>query len=425
MSIKLSIIVPIYNVERYLAECLESLLLQSIEGLEIVCVNDGSTDSSLQIVEEFMNRDRRIVLIDKENSGYGDSVNCGIRASKGEYIGIVESDDIAVENAFEILLEKAVLSEADVVKGNYYLYTSKNDDIVLFENLKDVPYNRVINSNECERLFFVGPSIWSGIYRKDFLFNNEISFLDTPGASYQDTSFAFKVWACAQKVLLIPDPVIYYRQDNSESSSNNSKKVFDIFKETNEMSDFLVRKKLERFMPQCMLAKFRGLKWSMDRLQGTDKIRFLTKMYIDAIRDCINGYLKREYWNWYDWMIINNIIFNLHDFSKLLAGGCESKFANEVIYNVLKTINPVYVFGTGKYGESLYDELDSVGIHVDGFIVKNQNEVVESASKVPFVNIKSVNVESLILINSVDIFKNELLDILDNYGLNNYIEMEM
>ena len=100
---KVSILVPICNVERYLRECLNSLVNQTLREIEIICINDGSTDSSLSIIREYERRDERIVVIDKPNSGYGDSMNKGIELARGEYIGIVESDDFASLNMFETL----------------------------------------------------------------------------------------------------------------------------------------------------------------------------------------------------------------------------------------------------------------------------------------------------------------------------------
>ena len=94
---KVSILVPICNVERYLRQCLDGLVNQTLEDIEVICINDGSTDSSLSIIREYERRDQRIVVIDKPNSGYGDSMNRGIDTARGEYVGIVESDDFAVK----------------------------------------------------------------------------------------------------------------------------------------------------------------------------------------------------------------------------------------------------------------------------------------------------------------------------------------
>ncbi|MFR2030199.1 MAG: glycosyltransferase family 2 protein [Collinsella sp.] len=134
---KVSILVPICNVERYLRECLNSLVNQTLREIEIICINDGSTDSSLSIIREYERRDTRIVVIDKPNSGYGDSMNKGIELARGEYIGIVESDDFASLNMFETLYKEAVKNDLDVVRSNYYAHRTKEDSSCdyLIENL--------------------------------------------------------------------------------------------------------------------------------------------------------------------------------------------------------------------------------------------------------------------------------------------------
>ena len=119
---KVSVIVPVYNVEAYLRQCLESLINQTLQEIEFICINDGSNDSSLEILYEFKKKDKRIRVVDKKNTGYGDTVNIGINMAAGEYIGILESDDFATLNMYKILYEKAIEYDADLVKGNYYCY---------------------------------------------------------------------------------------------------------------------------------------------------------------------------------------------------------------------------------------------------------------------------------------------------------------
>lgn len=103
INVKVSILIPIYNVEEYLVACLSSVVNQKLKEIEIICINDGSTDKSLNIIQKFMQIDNRIKLINKQNSGYGDSMNFGLKAAQGEYIGIIESDDIAKKNMFKEL----------------------------------------------------------------------------------------------------------------------------------------------------------------------------------------------------------------------------------------------------------------------------------------------------------------------------------
>ena len=114
-----SLLVPIYNVERYLAECLDSALGQSLRDIEIICINDGSTDSSRKIIERYLQADSRVRVIDKPNSGYGASMNQGLDAARGEYVGILESDDFFESDALERLLDAARACDAQVAKADF------------------------------------------------------------------------------------------------------------------------------------------------------------------------------------------------------------------------------------------------------------------------------------------------------------------
>ena len=124
---KISILVPIYNVEKYLRECLESILAQTLKDTEIICINDGSTDSSPEILEEYRKKDSRIKIINKSNSGYGASMNMGFQFATADYIGIVESDDFVKPEMFEELYLIAQKNNADIVKSDYYDYITTSN----------------------------------------------------------------------------------------------------------------------------------------------------------------------------------------------------------------------------------------------------------------------------------------------------------
>ena len=123
-KVKVSVLVPIYNVEEFLPECLDSLVNQTLRDIEIICINDGSTDNSLNIIKKYASKDNRIKIIDKKNTGYGDSMNQGLKKAMGEYVGIVESDDFIERDAFEIMYNLAKKKNVEVVKtvgGNPFI----------------------------------------------------------------------------------------------------------------------------------------------------------------------------------------------------------------------------------------------------------------------------------------------------------------
>ncbi len=313
-EVVLSIVVPVYNTEKYLAKCLDSILQQNIVELEVICVNDGSRDSSLSILQKYAEKNDCIKIIDKSNSGYGDTVNQGIKKANGRYIGIVESDDWVVENALKRLVDLALEYDADIVKGNYNYYFSDNECIQFIDNLVGSPKHQIISPRDHKQLFFCGPSIWSGVYKRKFLEKNGIYFLNTPGAAYQDTSFAFKVWACAQKVMLIDEAIINYRQDNSFSSSNIAKNIFAIRGEYLEINDFLNRKEGMWLYPLMAKAKFISYAWNANRLTVQNQMKFWLVVSSEFEELMKKNYISEMYFNDAELATVHRIVYDTYGF---------------------------------------------------------------------------------------------------------------
>lgn len=267
---KVSILVPIYNVENYLSYCLDSLVNQTLQEIEIICINDGSKDNSLAIIQKFALKDKRIVIIDKQNSGYGDSMNEGMKIAKGEYIGIVESDDFADKYMFERLYALTNNGSIDIVRSNYYEYwDSKGDASSFYANISN--YERVINLMEEKELLMLPPAIWSAIYRRRFLLDHGIYFLPTPGASYQDTSFFIKTLFLAETILYTRDMYLHYRQDNAFSSVKQCNLAKAVFVHTEfEEADIFLRKHPKRFKEIESIYNSKKLKaflWNLYRVE--------------------------------------------------------------------------------------------------------------------------------------------------------------
>ena len=317
----LSVIVPIYNAEKYLTSCLNSILRQDCGEMEIICVNDGSTDSSLDILAEYSKLYKEIVIYNKKNTGYGDSMNQGIRLAKGDRIGIVESDDCLAEGAYRRLLDLAERFDADVVKGNYFLF-SDSAGTRLYDNLEEVDAEKLLDRKEINKLFFTAPSIWSGVYRKRFLTDNEIWFSPTPGAAYQDTAFAFKVWANAKRVVTCKEGIICDRIDNPDSSSSNeSTKVFEIQYEFEEIEKTIRALGRDDLWPIFTKVKYISYIWNMNRLQPEMKILFLDGIHSELQMMKENGWLKQELWSESDWAVMHRLIDNFEKYKTDLLDG--------------------------------------------------------------------------------------------------------
>lgn len=286
-----SLLVPIYNVEKYLRECLDSAKSQTLSDIEVICINDGSTDGSPDIIREYMQVDSRFKIIDKPNSGYGASMNQGLDAACGKYISILESDDFFEPDALEKLVNAAEAVEAQVAKANFWFYWStpeeKNE---LFELVTAPMTGHVVNPHKETEIFYLKPSIWSAVYRKDFLEQNGIRFLETPGASYQDAGFNFKVWASAQRAVFLSDAVLHYRQDNEASSVNSPSKVYCVCDEYVEMDRYIEGRKDQEFLKRILeKMKYDSYMWNYERLSESLRAEFLVRFSEEFKSDLDKG----------------------------------------------------------------------------------------------------------------------------------------
>jgi len=294
---KISVVVPIYNVEKYLRKCLDSLIHQTFKDIEIICVNDGSKDSSLDIINEYASKDKRIKVISKENSGYGHTMNVGIDSATSEYIAILEADDFVEANMYEELCELITKNDCDIVKSNYNLYWSNPEKIIKCDATKIVEKNTIINAKEDADVLKLLPSLWTSLYKKEFLVKNNIRFLETPGASYQDTSFWHKVAMCAERVIVTDKAYIYYRQDNENSSVKNKGKMYCIVDEYKETLSFIEKNPHLNCHKQYIYAlQYIGYCWNLQRLADELKEEFFEYFYNVFKKYYDNGELKKEFY---------------------------------------------------------------------------------------------------------------------------------
>lgn len=294
MSVNVSVLVPIYNTSKYIKECLDSLKNQTMQELEFILVNDGSTDDSLKTIREYKQIDSRFRILDKENTGYGDSMNRAMKMSRGKYIGIVEPDDFCDKRMFEILYKVAEDEKADIVKGNYYDFGDGRKKI--HKTNLPVEKRKVLEPIKDYDVFYEAPAIWSAIYRKDMIDRNEIEFLVTPGASYQDIGFNFKTLACAEKVVYIDDPLYFYRVDNPNSSVKDAKKAMAVVKEYGEVEKFISKlEERELLIKYCQVAKFGGYHWNLLRLPNREAKRFIVRMKKEFTEEKKRGNIEKKY----------------------------------------------------------------------------------------------------------------------------------
>ena len=428
MKPDISVIVPVYNVENYLSCCINSLLMQSHENIEIICVNDGSTDSSLELLNEFQKKDERIIIISKENAGYGDTINCGLRQARGTYVGIVESDDFAELDMYDKLYQCAEQYQSDVVKANFNDYFTDSDEKRFHEYLVGQQYNTLIERDKS--LILLGPVIWAGLYRRDFLVDNDIWLLDTAGASYQDTSFSFKVFLCAQRVVFLKDAVINYRNDREDSSVNSNEKIFCICNEIEECKRFMIQKQDLSMMPLFVRNKFYRYKWNLDRLHGVNKIKFFEYMHHDFLKDEMHGYFQQKYWNMEDWVFVHRLIF---DFQNLYDDLKKNNTSEQLMFNrdketelsMLQSIEGVYIYGAGKRADKIYAYLCKHHVKVLAYVISDGELLKKNDETIPIMYISDVKypMNELFVIGVSERYRDEIINELSKRHINNYIDI--
>lgn len=334
---KISVVVPVYNVEKYLKECIDSIINQTLEDIEIICVNDGSTDSSLEILNNYAKKDSRIIVINKSNSGYGHTMNMGLNAASGEYIGIIESDDFADKNMFEDLYKLAKEYDADIVKGDWYNYWSKNKFARKNNRISSAKTLKLTNSKQDKSLLRINPSVWSAIYKKEFLNKYNIRFLETPGASYQDLAFSFKIFALAERVILTDKAYLYYRQDNMNSSVKSKTKVYCVCDEYEEIDRFLEEYpdlKFE-FKVQEEINRYNGYVSSVLRIDDSVKPEFV-KVFSDHFKEEYNtGLLGNEFFKKINKNEFMTLINNPEKYIKVLKSIEKRRKFNQFRKNIL------------------------------------------------------------------------------------------
>ena len=229
--IKVSVLMPSLNVVRYIRECMESVISQTMKEMEVLCIDAGSTDGTLEILEEYAQKDRRVRLIKADKKSYGYQMNLGLKEAVGEYIGVVETDDLIQPKMYEELYAAARKNNADYVKSDFDIFTTLEDGerIFLRYSLKKhsgITYDAIYTPQDfLMRKQTIDIFIWNGIYRRDFLLEKGIWFQETPGAAFQDCGFRYQVVLNAERGVFLEGSFYRYRRDNVDSSTYNKRCV--------------------------------------------------------------------------------------------------------------------------------------------------------------------------------------------------------
>jgi len=206
---KISIIIPIYNVEKYLSACVESIIHQTYQNLEIILVNDGSTDACPQICDEYATKDQRIKVIHKTNGGLSDARNAGYEKVTGGYLAFVDSDDKVALDLYQNLIETSILYNADIVECGFLKFQDEKD----LE--KTIEHNKVeeFETEKALELLLkedLKQVVWNKLYKSDVVNN----LLFEKGKIHEDEFWAYQIFARAKKIVRVNKALYFYRQQN-------------------------------------------------------------------------------------------------------------------------------------------------------------------------------------------------------------------
>lgn len=236
-KIKVSVIVPIYNVEKYLHRCITSLVSQTLQEIEIILVNDGSPDQSQAIIDEFVAAyPNKVIGLQKENGGLSDARNYGIPYAKGEYIGFLDSDDYADVTMFEKLYEEAVRSEADIVTCGYYGVDENKNTYRYFQKGNMLHFGKSLEENP-KLLYINAPYAWNKIYRRTLFEKTNILF--PKGLLYEDIATVYPLMMYANKIAKVDEPLVYYilKREGAITATFNDKilQMYDALRRMNDL----------------------------------------------------------------------------------------------------------------------------------------------------------------------------------------------
>lgn len=216
-----SILVSVYNVSKYLRQCLDSLVNQTLKEIEIICVNDGSTDSSAEILEEYAEADERVIIVNKQNGGLPSARNAGLDVARGKYVGFVDGDDYVDADMYRRMYNAARINEADIVVCGGHPFPDEDKAPAW---LKDAlsPRDITYRTGGAEALFTergAKPFLWRDLVRRELIEENKFR-LDEKIVVGEDQAFQFKIFPAAQKITFMQDKLYYYRYSRPESIMN-------------------------------------------------------------------------------------------------------------------------------------------------------------------------------------------------------------
>lgn len=310
---KVSVVMPSLNVAPYIEECILRTLNQTMKDIEIICVDAGSTDGTREILEKYAALDARVSIIHSEKRSYGHQMNLGLQAARGEYLAILETDDVIAPGMYDVLANLADALQLDFIKANFCKFTGDGDNRV-FEQFQLAPspryFNKVLTPGDDIEIFRAPLYTWSGIYRVSFLKEHNIWHNETPGASYQDNGFWFQTFCYARRMMFTRKSFYMLRRDNPNSSFHSKSKVYCMCEEYDFIRDLLRKDPVldRKFAPLCARYRHNNYNWTLERVGDEFKLEFLQRYAKDFKKINVAGELLQPYFTPSQWTRLMNIM---------------------------------------------------------------------------------------------------------------------
>lgn len=415
---------PIYNMEKYLDECMQSVLCQTLQDIEIICVDDGSNDASLGMIDTYAASDPRIIVIHKTNSGYGHSVNIGIDKSRGEYIGIVEPDDYIKPVMMESMYMLASRNHLDMIGSDYVQFYGSGENRV-YRNCKIISdsrfYNRVINPHE-EGIVLTGNYLNpASLFKREFLLEKNIRHNETPGASFQDYGFRCQALMHTKRMMLLDNAFYCYRQDNETSSIASKGKADCVIQEYAYIYQIMKAggEETGSFLPVFCRRKYESYLYTFQRIAPEIKKEFLYQISGEFNQMKAMGELDLRYFPENSKQVLSQIMEHPDLFyGSYMDLGYELRDA-------LEGYSKAVIYGAGIAGQRIYDMmLDGDKKKIKGFAVTFPDENLKMYKGVRIRAINEYEAEKddvAMIIGVTDKYRDEILLLLEEKGFKNII----
>lgn len=412
-NVKVSLVLPSLNVISYIEECLESVIHQTLKEIEIICVDAGSVDGTLEILREYERRDNRIKVIVSDKKSYGYQMNLGMSVAQGEYIGIVETDDYVPREMYEELYHIAAENNVDFVKADFYRFTREKGEVHkgYYKLTSDTRYyNCVLYPLETPLCFTFLMNTWSGIYKRSFLKTNNILHNETPGASYQDNGFWFQTFMYAKRAWFVNKAYYRNRRDNPNSSVYDQGKAFCICDEYAFLWDIISQKPnlLEKVKYIYAFACHQAYKSNLSRIKDDDKPEFLERYSVKFKKLRKYNALDRTMYSPEDWEMLLSIMEDANTYYQREIQGMKRLNAT------IRQYEKVIIYGAGMIGKKLYHELtyNKNPVNIICFAVSRVEDNVGSYMDVPIRDIRELSAfrdDSLVVVAVTQLYQEEMV----------------